>query len=119
MTDQTPAVHARAAADAIRFLNHVTLSPGGRGGWQYPADAHDVLGGLDQMAGGLGQALEQVWMLLVGLAGDDHVRSARGDVSIDLSAARNALFDAHAAVDQLVGALGRAHSATSGLAWDE
>ncbi|RXS69391.1 hypothetical protein EST92_25605 [Streptomyces sp. TM32] len=119
MTDHIPAAHARAAADAIRSLNHATLSPGGRDGWQYPADAYSVIAGLDQMAGGLGQSLEQVWLLLVGITGDNHIRSDRGDVTTDLSAARNALFDAHAAVDQLVVALSRAHSAISTLAWDE
>ncbi|WP_327707545.1 hypothetical protein OG530_40990 (plasmid) [Streptomyces decoyicus] len=115
MTDTTtPAAHATAAAEAVRALNHATLGPG-RDGWEYPSDAYDVIGGLDRMAGGLPQALDQVWALVGGLAADGYVRSDRGDASIDLADARTAIEDAKTALEMLSNALNRAHSATAPL----
>jgi hypothetical protein len=118
MATKTPADLAFSAAELVRALNHATLAPG-RDGWEYPGDAYDVIGGLDQTAGGMSQALEQVWTLLSGLVADGHVRSDRGTPDEDLSAARAALDDARAAADQLAAALGRAHSATNPLGWQD
>lgn len=114
---KSPRELASSAAESIRALNHATLSC--RDGWEYPGDVYDVIGGLDQMAGGLNQALEQIWMLLSGLAADGHVRGDRGDADQDMAAARVALDQARASADQLVSALSRAHSATSPLAWQD
>lgn len=114
MTVKTPAALASSAAEAVRTLNHATLSPG-RYGWEYPGDAYQVIGGLDQTAGRMNQALEQIWALLSGLAADGHVRSDRGTPDADLTATRTALDTARAAADQLTTALRRAHSAASHL----
>jgi len=119
MNTKTPAQYASTAADAIRALNHATLTTTGRDGWEYPSDAYDVIGALDQMAGGMNQALKQVWMLLSGLAGDGHIRSDQGTPDQDLAAARAALDTARAAADQLVTALSRAHSATGHLGYQD
>ena len=55
MTDSSQAAAlARAAADAIRGLNHAA------GGLGQPSDAYDVLGSLSLAASRLGQALAQV-----------------------------------------------------------
>ncbi len=116
MTDTTPAQFADQAAEAIRALNHATLATG-RDDWEFPSNAYDVIGGLDRMAGGLDQALNQVWSLLAKLADSGHVTSDRGTPDRDLRDARDALTAARAAADQLVTALSAAHSATSPLAY--
>ncbi len=63
-----PAALARAAADAVRSLNHATL---GGGGLDQPADAYDVLGELALAASRLPQALSQVgrWLAAALAAG--------------------------------------------------
>lgn len=119
MTDaKTPAQLADDAAEGVRGLNHATLSPG-RPGWEFPADAYSVIGGLDRMAGYLFQSMDQTWSLLSGLAVDGHVRSDRGDTDRDLTEAQMALEDAKVAAEALREALARAHSATSPLAFQE
>jgi len=119
-TRKIPADLASAAAEAVRGLNHATLNTG-RTGWEYPSDAYEVIGGLDQMARGLPQALQQVSRLLFELDADGHVRSDHGPaaVSEEVLTARTALRAASLATEQLVSALGRAHSATSPLAYQD
>lgn len=109
----TPADHANAAADAVNALNHATLTPTDAG-WEHPADAHDVIGGLDRAASGLPQAIEQTWALLNRAKRDRRLRSTR-DADTDLAAAKTALRDAAATAQYLQTALARAHSATSSL----
>lgn len=109
----TPADHARAAADAVNALNHATLTPPDAG-WEHPADAYDVLGGLDRMAGGLPQAIEQTWALLSRAKRRGSLRSTR-DIDTDLAAAKKALRAAATAAHHLQAALARAHAATSSL----
>lgn len=82
-----PAALARAAADAIRGLNHATRRPGGL---DQPAAAYDVIGDLSRAAAGLGQALAQVTRYLdhalaAGRLGHDHGRDPAP--SIDAAAA--------------------------------
>lgn len=119
MTDRTPAQLADDAAEAIRALNHATLSRGD--GWQFPSDAYDVVGGLDRMANGLQQTLEQTSRLLFDLHADGHVRSDHGDAvtSDEVLAARSALRRAREHSAALSTALGDAHSALSPLSWKE
>ena len=59
MTDlpQGTAALGRAAAGAVRSLNHATL--GGQG-LDHPADAYELIGELSQAAAGLPQLLAQV-----------------------------------------------------------
>ncbi|MBK3582577.1 hypothetical protein JHN49_02190, partial [Streptomyces sp. MBT57] len=73
MTAKTPGQLAGTASDAIRALNHATIGPD-RLGWEYPSDAYDVIGGLDQLVGMLPQALDQIARHIERLAGDDHIR---------------------------------------------
>lgn len=118
MTAKTPARMTTDAAESVRALNHATFGPG-RNGWRMPSDVYDVIGGLDQMAMMLPQAIGQIAALLTRLADDDHMRSDRGSLDRDLVESLAALEDAHDAAQQLNAALSRAHSATSHLAWED
>jgi hypothetical protein len=63
-----PAALARAAAEAVRSLNHATLGAGGPG---QPADAYEVLGELSLTASRIPQLLGQVgrWLAAALAAG--------------------------------------------------
>jgi hypothetical protein len=74
---------ARAAAGAVRSLNHATL--GGQG-LDHPADAYELIGELSQTAAGLPQLLAQVgrWLaaaLTAGRLGCDDGTDPAGAVS--------------------------------------
>lgn len=112
-----PADHARGVAEAVRELNHATLPTRVGDGWEYPADAYDVIGALDQAAGGIPQALDQVRALLARFAVDGILRSTR-DVGTDLPDAYRALDQAQQATRQLQTALSRTHAALSALYTD-
>lgn len=116
--DREPQKIAQAAGEEVRALNHATIGSG-RLGWEFPSDAYSVIGGLDQLATGLPQAIDQIRAHLSRLATDGHVRSDRGDTDKDLAAAHSALTDARAAALVLAEALGRAHSATSPLSYQD
>ncbi|MEU3228410.1 hypothetical protein ABZ695_35365 [Streptomyces sp. NPDC006976] len=111
---KNPSRLAADAADAIRGLNHATLSTG-QLDWEFPADAYSVVGGLAQMAAGLPQALDQIGALPESLTG--HLSSDRGTLDADLADAYGALADAHDAAHALYEALNRAHSALSPIAY--
>jgi hypothetical protein len=68
---KTPAALADEAAEAIRNLNHATLSR--REGWQYPSDAYDVVGDLARLATMLPQALQQAGKFFDDLVESGHV----------------------------------------------
>ncbi|WP_049577957.1 hypothetical protein [Streptomyces sp. SBT349] len=55
---------ARAGAEAIRALNHATLTPGPEAEFEYPADACAVVGALVELAARLPQAIDQVHDLI-------------------------------------------------------
>lgn len=118
MPAKTPAAHASTAAEAIRSLNHATLSPA-RNGWTYPGDAYSVIGNLDHAASMLPQAIDQVRALLSSLSAVGRLRSDRGTLDRDIVEALASLEDARYAAQTLNEALSRAHSATSHLAWEE
>jgi hypothetical protein len=119
MTDpKTPAQLASDAAEAVRGLNHATLSLGHLD-WEYPSNAYSVIGGLERAVAYLPQALEQTWKLLSGLAADGHVGSTTGNPDEDLSAASAALEEARAYAAALNAALQRAHNATSPLKYED
>lgn len=113
----TPAQLTDIAAEAIRALNHGTASTTRSDGWEYPSDAHDVIGGLSRAAGRLPQALDQIGALLEALA--DQTVSDRATLDTDLVSTYAALADAHDAADALYEALNRAWSATSHLAYTD
>jgi hypothetical protein len=115
----TPADNARTAAEAVRSLNHTTLSTSAAG-WEYPSDAYDVVGALDEMAMRLPQALDQVAKLVERLAAHDHISSDRGgDGAEDVHTALRGLEWARADAEQLHSRLSAVHSALSPLAWKE
>ncbi|NED60209.1 hypothetical protein G3I15_04625, partial [Streptomyces sp. SID10244] len=74
---KTPAQLADDAAEAIRALNHATLS--GRPGWEYPADAYSVVGNLGTLVMRLPQVLEQLTEFVEQLHADGHVKADGGD----------------------------------------
>jgi hypothetical protein len=84
---------ARAAARAVRSLNHATL---GSGGLDWPADAYELIGELSLAAAGLPQLLAQVgrWLASALQAGrlgcDDGTDpgTAVGGARLSLSGAR-------------------------------
>ncbi len=85
MTDSPQGTVAlgRAAAGAVRSLNHATL--GGQG-LDWPADAYELIGELSQAAAGLPQLLAQVgrWLaaaLAAGRPGCDDGTDPAGAVS--------------------------------------
>lgn len=118
MSDTTPRDHAAAAAEAIRALNHATLSK--VPGWEYPGDAYDVVGGLDQMANMLGQTLDQIAQHIERLSTLGHIRSDKGgDGAEDVHSALRALEWGRADAASLASRLGTAHSALSALAFQD
>jgi hypothetical protein len=121
MDTKTAAQLADDAAEAIRSLNHATLST--RPGWEYPSDAYSVVGGLARQAAGLPQALDQIGALLETLARhglkDGRLTSDRGTVDADLIEAYGALADSTDAARTLYEALTRAHAALSPLGYQD
>jgi hypothetical protein len=111
-----PAVHAEAAAEAIRALNHATQ--GGAGGLGEPADAYTVLGHLATMAARLPQALDQLTRFLEAECDAGRLRVVDGEHEGDPQAAVAAFAaytaDATAGAQLLHAALHQAHNT---LAW--
>lgn len=119
MTDtKTPADHASDAAEAIRALNHATLSVPGLD-WEYPSNAYSVIGGLERATGYLPQALDQIGRLLFALAASNSMGSTTGSAQERYNEADAALIDAREAAAQLNAALQRAHNATSPLTYED
>lgn len=115
---KTPAQLAHDAAEAIRALNHATIST--RDGWQFPADAYSVVGNLRELAQRLPQLLLQTEELLQRLAEGDHIRSDRGgNGAAEVNAALNNLDRAREEALIMEAALATAHSALSPLAYQD
>lgn len=114
---KSPAQHASDAAEAIRALNHATLSPADD--WEYPSHAYDVIGGLERATDGLSQAIDQTRFLLIKVACVGSLGSTTGNAQQDFFTAHDALEEAAAAAAQLNAALQRAHNATSPLTYKE
>lgn len=113
---KTPAELADTAAEAIRALNHATMST--RPGWEYPADAYSVVGNLLAMVQRLPQLLEQTGAHIEALAGGNHIRSTRGgNGAEEVAAALDALSRVSADAVAMAAALDTAHSALSPLAY--
>lgn len=114
---KTPAQLADAAGEAIRALNHVTLSP--RDDWQYPGDAYSVVGNLAYMAMMLPQAIDQIQRLIVELDEGGHLHSDKDQLEHDLDETVRGLEEARIAADKLYGTLNRAHSGLSPIAYKD
>ncbi|MFF8610883.1 hypothetical protein ACF06X_33795 [Streptomyces sp. NPDC015346] len=108
MTDKTPAQHADTAAEAIRAINHLTMSP--RDGFQYPGDVYSLVADLSRMAMMLPQALEQASRLIDDLNAAGHLRSDKDQLEHDLQNTFMGLEQARVAAEQLYGGLNRAHN---------
>ncbi|WP_440072716.1 hypothetical protein [Streptosporangium sp. OZ121] len=103
---------AAAVSEAVRVLNHATLS---HVGVTYPSTVYDVLGrigsstaGLDQLLGQLGEALRR--MQESGQLGDDH-----GDPAERLDKALSELAAARKSARDLALRIDRAFNTTAGL----
>jgi hypothetical protein len=117
VSDKTPAQHADNAAEAVRALNHATLSPSDD--WQYPSDAYSTVGNLAHTAMMLPQALEQIERLIVDLNEAGHLRSDKNQLEHDLNETVRGLEEAQIAANKLYGALNRAHSGLSPIAYKD
>lgn len=115
---KTPAQLASDAAEAIRALNHATLSLGDLD-WEYPSNAYSVIGALERAAGYLPQTLKQVRRLLDDLYAGGRVGTTTGTPAQKLVEATDALDEASSLAAQLNAALQRAHSATSPLTYED
>lgn len=106
---RTPARLADDAAEAIRRLNHATLSA--RDGWRYPGDAYDTVACLARMAGGLGQALGQLEGFVGTLADGGRLTSDKGQEGLPcrLREFHRASSDAIRQARALYHSLDRAH----------
>lgn len=113
---RTPSEIASAAAEEVRALNHRTLDSNA---FTYPSDVYSTVGGVDRLLAGLPQALEQLRAHLARMAATGNVKADDGDTDGRLAAAHLELTDAANALRQAQGAVGRAHNATSLLAWTE
>ncbi|MGY5627489.1 hypothetical protein ACW7N6_38620 [Streptomyces sp. UC1A3] len=109
----TPAQLADDAAEALRVLNHATLTQSAAG-WEYPGDAYSTVGNLTILADRLTQALGQVESF-VG-AHEDAGRLRSDHEPDDLLAQRLLAF--HGAMSEAIGltrvleqSLSRAHQA--------
>jgi hypothetical protein len=76
LTSQDTVTLARAAAEAIRGLNHATRHENGPG---QPSAAYDVLGALSLAASRLGQALAQITRYLDQALADSRLGHDLGD----------------------------------------
>ena len=117
MPELTPANNADAAAEAIRAVNHLTINR--HDGWQYPGDAYSTVGNLAHMAMMLPQALEQIERLVVDLNETGHLRSDKDQLEHDLNETVRGLEEAQIAANKLYGALNRAHSGLSPIAYKD
>lgn len=117
MSYKTPAQLADASAEAVRQLNHATLST--RDDWQYPGDAYSVVGNLAQAAMMLPQALDQIGALVERLDIAGNLRSDKDTLAADLESTFGGLADAHDAARKLYEALNRAHSGLSPIAYKD
>ncbi|MER7050487.1 hypothetical protein ABT391_37315 [Streptomyces jumonjinensis] len=119
MTAKPPAKLADDAYEALRALNHATLSTKGAADWEFPGDAYSVVGNLSQAAMVLPQALEQTEALVKHLEASGNLRSDRNTLDTDLAATYHGLAEAQAAAQTLFEALNRAHSGLSPIAYKD
>lgn len=107
MTDKPPTQHADDADEAIRAINHLTMSP--RDNWA-PGDVYDLIGPLAQMAAKLPQALEQASQLIDQLNEKGRLRSDNNQLHYNVAEVFYGLETARLAAQRLHGALHQAHN---------
>lgn len=100
-----PVVHALAASEAIRQINHLTIA--GNGGLVWPSDLYACVGALAEMVQRLPQALEQLGRLIREAAGREGLYDDRGgDEVARMTAVLAALLIDDAVPLQLAGQIG-------------
>jgi hypothetical protein len=102
----TPAGLAGQAAEAVRALNHATLS--GAGGLEHPADAYEVTGQLAVLAARLPQALAQLLAFLAEQAAAGAITVVAGQHQGDAAAMLTAVT---AGLDAAAASARRLHQA--------
>lgn len=110
-----PVDHANTASEAIRQLNHATLTDSGT-----VADVYGILGALSELAGRLPQALTQAARILERRldGGQLHVGEGTyaGGADLAIAAAVAQLETAAAEIDTIRQRLSEAHQVVSGIA---
>ena len=117
----TAADAARAAAEAVRALNHLTFATGVSPGWEMPSDAYDVVAALSTMAAGLPQALGQVQRFMDGLESGGRLRHDSGEAArleADLHNLRTATGQAASVAGLLARALADAHNDLAAIGYE-
>jgi hypothetical protein len=116
---RTPAQLADDAAEAIRSLNHATMSA--RDGWVYPGDAYSTVAGLAAMARMLPQALVQMGRFMDALEETGRLTSDHGQADLPgrLEAFHGAMRNAEDHARILGRALDRAHQSLGPVAYKE
>jgi hypothetical protein len=108
--------YADTAAEAVRQINHETMSTGE--GWQYPSDAYSVVASLAHMARMLPQAIEQSGALVHRAAADGRLTHDNGaDPERYMEIFKACEGDAKAAADMLAAMLDTLHAALSPLGY--
>ncbi|WP_228471572.1 hypothetical protein, partial [Streptomyces alkaliphilus] len=113
-TAVTAAGTARAAAEAIRTLNHLTFRPDARAEWEMPGDVYSVIGALAELAERLPQTLHQAGELLEALHASGRLRHDSGDggqLAADVAAFGIKTREAAGTAGRLADGLRHAHNA--------
>ncbi|MFB7359696.1 hypothetical protein [Streptomyces gardneri] len=120
MPEPTPADLSDRAAEAIRSLNHATLSHPNLG-WVYPGDAYSTVANLYALARMLPQAISQIDSFIAGLNEDEHLRSDKGEADLPgrLVGLHLALADAAGQATALGRALDNAHQLLGPVAYKD
>lgn len=109
----TPFVHACAAAEAIRALNHASI----RVGYEWPSDVDAMVGALEVMAQRLPQALMQAATWLHQAHAEEDVTHDEGaDPAEEIAQVLVHLDEARTAAAHLALHLGQARAVTTHLA---
>ncbi|WP_130799184.1 hypothetical protein [Streptomyces otsuchiensis] len=118
----TAADAARAAGEAIRALNHLTLRPREAAEWEMPGDAYTVIGALAALAGRLPQSLDQSAALVDRLNTAGRLRHDSGDddqLRVDVAAAVIECREAAVMAGQLADSLQHALTALGRIGYRE
>lgn len=115
-----PVEHADQVAEAVRGLIHATMWHREGGGWEFPSDAYDVIGGLQVAAMRMPQALQQAGKFIEHFAAEGTLgvdASGPPDVATSQAALGDALVDAIKAAEALALALALAHAHAAHLTY--
>ncbi|NEA59507.1 hypothetical protein G3I60_36440 [Streptomyces sp. SID13666] len=117
MSNPSPRDLADTAAEAIRSLNHATLST--KGELTYPSDAYEVVAALTQLTQRLPQTFDQLAHFLGTLPKTGTVTADYGTPDEHLAQSRSALASAALIARTLADHLARAQDALAPLTYDD